>query len=138
MDWDRVDSVLDRVEPVLLSLAGRFHISQPGIERWRWDEPVITMRWRGADDLRRNIGVHVVSEDEVVTIEVNAWRDEDRDEGKARLRRWEHRPIRNLKITRDKSFDKDLDSALSEAYEIVTGLKVANLKRETPITIPVP
>ena len=130
MDWERLDDVLSRVERAMLALSSGSGLKRPNIEAWRWDEPVITLTWLGADQLKRNIAVRALSEDEV-TIEVNAWRDEDRDEGKARVRNWVHLPVRNMKVP---NFDAELPEALRGAYATVSGWKRENLKSETFVT----
>jgi hypothetical protein len=130
MEWEKLDRVFGRVESALLGLSSKVGIEHPTIESWRWDEPVITLIWLGVDHVRRNIGIHAISEDEI-KIEVNAWRDEDRDEGKARVRHWQHRQMRNLKVV---NFEVELPGVLLEAYETVKKWQPVDLKQETFVT----
>ena len=127
MDWDKLHEVLTRVEAAFRSLSSAAGINDPDIEVWRWDEPVVTLTWLGNEQIKRNIAVRALSEDEAM-VEVNAWRDEDRDGGKVRVRNWAHQPIQNVKV---KSFDTDLPVALRNAHQIVVGWKPSDLKSET-------
>jgi hypothetical protein len=127
MDWKRFDGILDVVETALLALSSRFHIKEPQIERWRWDTPIVTLAWLGAEHIKRNVGVRAVSESEVA-VEVNAWRDEDRDDGKVRVRHWEHSSLGHIKVS---DFESVLARHLEQAYFQVNGWKSANLKKET-------
>jgi hypothetical protein len=67
-----VDAIFDRIEPLLLSLASEHELAGESVERWRWDEPSITLKWQ---DGLLGKSLVFITEDEPNNsfIEVNAW-----------------------------------------------------------------
>lgn len=99
MGFVELEKILSRVEEVFLDFAAQSRLRGVRIERWRWDEPDITLTWVDPDNISRSI--HAVIEQgppSTLELEVNAWQDEEGEEGKIRIRHWKHSNIARLKI----------------------------------------
>lgn len=92
VNYSELDAILGAVEPLLLSCAGEFKLQRTSIERWRWDEPQITLTWSARDgtDINRSVQVSIDEKTLATSVEITGWRDEDRDEGITRVRSWKH------------------------------------------------
>ena len=131
MNYGELNPVLDGLEPLLLRLAGEKRLMGATAERWRWDEPTITLTWvdRGTG-IGKNIGLSIVDDPpSTVTIEVNAWLDKDRNEGATRVRQWQNQivgtvPVRDLEA---------VETEVQRAYEIVFGWREDNLRRSPTV-----
>lgn len=124
-----LDKILDDVEEAFLSLIIERKIRRATIERWRWDEPVITLSWVGADDISRNAHALVEGNSPAYSlkIEVNAWRDKDRQEGDERVRHWQHKEIDLVSVSDDMIL---LRQALGKGYSIVANWTEQDLQRQ--------
>ena len=89
-DFIRLNAVFDQVEGCFKKLAQQEKLAEPFIERWRWDNPSIYIRWNDIDTIQKNITAYIepAVSDERLLFEVNAWRDSDKDN--LRTRRWKH------------------------------------------------
>lgn len=118
------DSILGEVETHLKILATKKAIPGATLERWRWDEPDITLAWH-LGDLGRNIHVLVVGEsDSSLLVEVNAWWDEDLEDGKVRVRHWDNRKVADGVLSHEVKYD-----LFEEAYNIVSAWEKYKLPR---------
>ena len=124
MDFAKLDKFLDDVQPLLLRLASEHALKQPAVERWRWDEPAVSLTWLGPENISRNM--RAVIDGETLAAEVNAWQDEDEEGGRQRVRYWkyEHFGLMAVPVDRDQ-----LWSRLEEAYRAVSSWKRNDLKR---------
>ncbi len=96
----KLNDVLDVLESELTKFAAGKELHNVTIERWRWDEPCITLTWHERDQqgegwLYKNIHFCIeLPRPEhnfySVKLEANAWADLESQEGKGRLRRWAH------------------------------------------------
>jgi hypothetical protein len=135
MEFGEVDKLLNDVEPVLIQLAGKYLVRQPTIERWHWDEPDLTLSWIGLDGIHRNIHAIVENGLTSILVEVNAWRDEDMEEAKTRVRRWWNTDIGVIRIS-DRRYLKaeDLNKTIDIAFQTVVSWDKGNLKYQTFIS----
>lgn len=119
VNYEELDGILDTVEEVFLALTVELGLKQTSIERWRWDEPVITLTWVGSDDISRNIHALIIPEGSFpykLLVEGNAWQDKDEVEGRIRVRKWQH-----VEIDREVSPDRsELRRAIDKAYSKVS------------------
>lgn len=92
-DGQKLNEALNIVEGFLLRLKADNQLLGTSIERWRWNEPSITLAW-SKEIVEHNIHAHIVDKEFMgLQIEVNSWLDEDREEGKVRVRHWKHQVI---------------------------------------------
>ena len=137
--FETIDGILDLVHRALTSLMDEYKLTGATVERWRWDQPVITLSWMGQDQTRLNIhGVVVDANGEplgvdaaatsssMLRIEANAWRDQDIEDGKRRVRNWIHKDLGVV------GTDK-VASRVSEAYSEASGWGVDDLKETATI-----
>jgi len=130
IDYEEIDNILNKVEEVLLSLTSEYKLKQASIERWRWDEPVITLTWTDSDHISRNINALIIPEGPLsyrLLVEGNAWQDTDAAEGKIRVRHWQHTEIDTAWLP------QPLD-AIDEAYSKVSKWNIDDLKRKEHLT----
>lgn len=127
VNYDELDGVLNKIEPMILRLAGAYELKQASTERWRWDEPVITLTWAASDDISRNIHA-LITDDDGLLVEVNAWRDEDGEEGRVRVRSWQHEEIGRIIAP---WLPAQVQSTLESAYSKVSGWGTKNLTKRT-------
>lgn len=111
MSFEELDKILDNVEAAYTSLVTRKNMSA-SIERWRWDQPIITLSWTSADFISRNIHAYVREDRELLT-EVNAWYDEDLSHN-GRVRHWKHKTTDSLPISAD---SEQIDQAITSAFD---------------------
>lgn len=125
MDDTGFDQALDHIQPVLDMLAGTHRLKHVHIERWRRDQPAITLTWQGADTIWRHITTLV---HELPTagrpvqghIEVNAWRDGRRGAGWSRD--WWHERVHNGRL--------EPESLWEEAYNKVAAWTESTLAHQ--------
>jgi len=133
VNYEELDGILDTIEELFSSLAERYEhrLAQVSIERWRWDEPVITLTWVGSDDIRRNIHALIVHEGSYpyeLLLEANAWEDRDLEEGKITVRNWRHDKVGRVQIPFQRS---ELQKTVNEAYSTVSSWSGQDLKEQT-------
>src|SRR4051794_7459996 len=89
-DFPRLNETLDQVERTFKKLAQQEDLAQAFIECWRWDIPSIYIRWNDSDAIQKNITAYIRASNphEQLALEVNAWRDQDKDS--VRIRHWRH------------------------------------------------
>ena len=117
-------------EEVILSLTSEYKLKQASIERWRWDEPIITLTWADSDHISRNINVLIILEEPPpyrLLVEGNAWQDTDRAEGKIRVRHWQHTEIDSVWLPQTLE-------AIDEAYFKVSKWSIDDLTRKEHLT----
>jgi len=119
------------------------------VERWRWDEPEITLSWRETQQpyVSKNIRFFIDSPEDLLSdvslgnyyffaIETNAWLDEDSETGTDRVRRWEYRPTGRGTLDFAQLSVEDLEGEVDEihlkmedAYAIASNLSYEDLSR---------
>ncbi|MDI6815514.1 MAG: hypothetical protein QMC90_05525 [Dehalococcoidales bacterium] len=128
LDYEKLDEVLSQIEPHLISLAKEKRLTRPSITRWRWDEPDLMLSWEEGD-LSKNIHMLIV-ESSRVKVECNAWKNRDLEEGKKRVRKWDHKEIGEANA----SDINEIKEFFKKAYEAAIEWKEEeNLTREEPI-----
>lgn len=133
VDYAGLDAILDTLEELLSPFTN--NLNRASIERWRWDEPVMTLTWVGSDQVARNIHALIVekapySEGRTVEVEVNAWRDEDSEDGQARVRKWRHQ---NMGAVSTDDVPK-LRSTLTQALDVVSRWNLEDLQNGVHLT----
>lgn len=134
MNYEELDRILDTVEEVLLSLANEYKLKQASIERWRWDEPVITLTWVGSDHISRNIHALITQEGfspYKLLVEGNVWQDKDEAEGKIRVRHWQQAEVDSVQVPLDMP---QLRRAIGEAHSKVSKWSTGDLERKAHLT----
>lgn len=130
-NYEEIDKILSAVEEVFLSLAAKHKLKQVNIERWRWDEPVITLAWVGDDSISRNIHALIRPEGSYfykLLVEINAWQDEDREGGKMRVRHWQRKEVGQFPPQK-----ANIEQAVNEGYMEASRLSKTEMK-ETLLT----
>lgn len=130
IDYEEIDNILNKVEEVLLSLTSEYKLKQVSIERWRWDEPVITLTWTDSGHISRNINALIILEGPSpcrLLVEGNAWQDTDEAEGKIRVRHWQHTEIDSVWLPQTLE-------AIDEAYSKVSKWSTDDLTRREHLT----
>lgn len=122
--YEELDKILNRIEPILLSIAGEGNLIGVDITRWRWDEPDLMLRWKEGD-LDKNIHVLIVEGGNQLRIECSASRDKDLSEGK-RERKWLYKGIELVSALDTEKFKEKL----SEVYRIVAGWTKEGVEKE--------
>lgn len=133
MDYEKLDTILSKVEEIVSQFARERQLEEATIERWRWDEPVVTLRWVGRDTLGRAIHARIVNPDAPLEllVELNAWQDEDREEGTVRMRKYHHDDkVGHVPID---LVAEQLAGKLDKAYSTLESCKVDDLKQERRI-----
>jgi len=134
VNYEELDRILDTVEEVFSSLAnqyGYYELKHWSTERWRWDEPVITLTSVGRDDVNRNIHALTIQEGSYpyeLLVEINAWQDEDEAEGEIRMRKWQHAKVGRVQIPLD---TEQLEGMIRKAYDNVSRWREGKLARKT-------
>lgn len=101
--YEALDRVLRFLEKILVSFISQFGLEQASVERWRWDEPVTTLRWIGSDQISRNIHAAaslIDSTKSQVQVDTNAWIDVF-TEGRNVIRRWRNIGVGQLELSSD-------------------------------------
>lgn len=132
-NYDELDGILNNVEQFIPPLVTQYELTQVSIERWRWDEPVITLSWVGGDDISRNIHALVTegsSSTYELAVEINAWQDEDREEGKVRVRNWYHEEVERCSVPPN---GHELQEILNTACMKVIGWTRETLTEQTHV-----
>lgn len=131
-NYEEIDKILSVVEEVFWSLAGKHKLKQVNIERWRWDEPVITLAWVGDDSISRNIHALIRTEASYfgkLLVEVNAWQDEDREGGKMRVRHWKRKEVGQFSPEKD-----NIEQAVNAGYMEASRLSKTEMKETLLLT----
>lgn len=127
--YEKLDRALDQVEELLMDLAYKMLLAfGAATDRWRWDEPGITLTWE-AEGVGRNIHIVIVDETEMkLKIEINAWQDQDIQEGNKRVRHWQNAVI-------SEGVEPEyLRDYVHKAYEAVSGWNKEALKRKAVLS----
>lgn len=133
MKPEEINKILDEVQGVFHTLLSEKpdELKQPAIERWRWDEPGITLTWIGPDHIGRNIHASVAAPNDYrprLEIQVNAWKDEDQGpEGMTSGRRWRHDPVDIIDIPFEMG---PLRKVVKEGYSKVAAWNVKFLNKQ--------
>jgi len=93
MNNQTIDQALDDVQKIFKEIKITHDLSHATVERWRWDVPQISLRWKGIDAICRSITVLIdtiqTTETRLISrIGVNAWLDQQKDN--RWVRRWKY------------------------------------------------
>jgi len=120
-DYKQLDHELKRVESSLRSLSESKELTEPVIERWRWDSPSVSLQWIAPDFISRSINAYFHDEEpRAMNIEANAWHDVDRPRGAKRVRYWRHQAFGSLNLPLN---PQALNELLDRAYRDVVAWK---------------
>ncbi len=133
IDFERLSKVLDISEGAFVSLMEKYNLPAY-IERWRWDEPVITLTWLDFSDdyIYKNMHALIIIEgnEMIMEIEVNAWRDTD--EEKKRVRYWKHEKVgqETLDESKPEKVLEPIKKLVFKGYSRVSKWSKEDLKNE--------
>lgn len=145
VEFSRIDGILDELQPYLVMGVQNHNLRNFTFERWRWDEPRLTVTWAGDDHITRNLGVSLRFDGGnermgEILVEVNAWRDTDEMGGSVRIRKWRTARIGELKIREIRPrtpvliFDEQLlIHSLYIGFRTVSSWQFRDLETATPI-----
>jgi len=87
-NWNKVDAMLGIVDQVMLNQAAKLNIpvGRRNHTLWRQDQPEAMIRWKGDDNIERNVLGYVNTDTLQVSIECNAWMDN-------KTRKWKNENI---------------------------------------------
>jgi len=127
--YEEADAVLAAVDKQLQLLRKSEDLpGDPWIERWRWDEPGITLTWLEeigeAEYIGKNIHAQIVGDH--VDVEINAWSDKDIET--TRKRYWEHSYVNKFKVPLN---EKEVHDVLWDAYSKISPWTFKSLSNET-------
>ncbi len=132
-DYEKLNEILDEVQTNFALLLVQQRLRRASIERWRWDQPAITLSWIGGDDVNRNMNALIVEHGPLPTglsIEVNAWKDKVLDTGRM-MRLWNHRATGRLSLPVQPN---QLVELVQLAYNMVAQWSLSDLTEEEPIS----
>ncbi len=124
MDHEAFNSVLDKIDAKLNGIKSNFNL-KADIERWRWDQPEVSMAWKDNDGISRNINILLESTSLrgkpyiKGIVEINAWLDKKTHGHWERF--WTNKQIVNGKI------EITTDEQILDAYYKVSDLREAAL-----------
>lgn len=100
LNYKEANAILDAIEQSFRVLGQEQSVPASAFERWRWDEPGITLTWsenKSGEFLGKNIHALIVGNR--VEVEINAWCDKDVGHtGEIRQRHWSHSYVDALEI----------------------------------------
>lgn len=125
-----IEELLNVIEPILLQRAGASGLGGTRVERWRWDEPDVTLTWTDHAGVGKSVHAVIDTEKSTVRLEVNAWRDKDFEDGKVRVRNWRHQTIGVANVPLDVNA---LGRLIDDAYDIARRWGADDLKESVTL-----
>jgi hypothetical protein len=133
--YDVLAEILDIVQNALVELLTSKNLRRPSIERWRWDQPVVTLSWVAPDYIDRNINamvLHDTTNPSVLHIEANAWKDDSVGIPYRSVRLWKHLDAGDVPVSlHSKPITLDsrrLRELINVAYNTVVELGIHDLE----------
>jgi hypothetical protein len=130
MNHEKVDKVLDIADKVFRTLKGeKERLARADVERWRWDEPCITLIWtERVEDQYVGKNIHMLVVEGRAEIEVNAWLDKDNGErGEKRVRSWRHEYVDAVSILGLPQEKAVIEKTIREGYAKVSSWAIEDL-----------
>ena len=140
-DYAMLDSILSIAEGPIRSVIREHQLTRASVERWRWDEPEITLTWLDTTQgyISKNVrfmiepieaGKFYYGPPYVFATEANAWLDEDSETGESRTRRWQHEKVVEVKEVRNlEHASGEISEAIWRTYEVAARWDEGDLTR---------
>ncbi|MDX1992116.1 MAG: hypothetical protein SF029_06990 [bacterium] len=143
VDFEHLDETLDAINEVMQQVAGHHKLRKTEIERWRWDQPSISLTWPCDDFIQRkilaslDIGSGVPADLYRLNVTVDAWKDDTLvvDDGiRVPVRYWNHERIQEKAFTTAGDFPVNyVEKAIQQAYQTVSSWKIDDLERRVAL-----
>jgi hypothetical protein len=125
------ESLVPAAEKALRGLADRAGLADAECVRWPWGEPgipVMTLAWKSADGVGRNIHVAMYLEawTPFILVEGNAWTEAAKEDAGS-MRNFDIGRIPEVGERNAAEIDSELDRLVGEAYDQLSGVKPSDL-----------
>ncbi len=132
--FEALNHVFNIIEQLYYAIISRLKLERASVERWRWDEPVATLRW-SSGNVSRNVHAFIDSDSAGggrIRVDANAWVDFP-VEGKAVVRRWSNVSVGQIELSRGYEVRETgaLENLLMQGVRSVSELKAEQLKNKT-------